>query len=152
MINVPYLRSYRTFPSDNIESLSQEASKGYIDTALAVNSRTIGIFPVNVTAITGETWFIEQNRAQQGSRKIFSFTSTTSIPHGLTLTQIERLVRIYGTYTDGTNWYSLTPTSSTAIANQLGIYVTSTNIVFTVGAGAPTPTKGTIVLEWLSFP
>jgi hypothetical protein len=152
MINVPYLRAYRTFPADNIESLSMEASKGYIDTALAVNARTIGIFPPNVSAITGETWFISQNRAQQGSRKIYTFTTTANIPHGITLSQIERFVRIYGTYTDGTNWYSITPTSSTAIAGQVGIYVTSTNIVFTLGAGAPVPTNGTIVLEWLSFP
>ena len=152
MINVPYLRAYRTFPADDINSLSLEASKGYIDTALAVNARTIGIFSPNVSAITGESWFITQNRPQQGSRRIYTFTSTANIAHGLTLTEIERFVRIQGTYTDGTNWYSITPTSSTAIAGQVGIYVTSSNIVFTLGAGAPTPTSGTIVLEWLSFP
>lgn len=152
MITVPYLRTYRTFPADNIESLSMEASKGYIDTALAVNARTIGIFPPNKSAITGENWFISENRPQQGQRRIYTFTTTANIPHGITLSQIERFVRIYGTYTDGTNWYSITPTSSTAIAGQIGIYVTSTNIVFTLGAGAPVPTSGTIVLEWLSFP
>jgi len=44
-----------------------------------------------------------------------------------------------------------TPTSNTAIAGEIGAYVTPTQIVFTVGSGAPTPSTGVVILEWLSF-
>ncbi len=152
MINVPYLRSFRQFPSDELKSLSTESDKAYIDTALAVNARTIGIFPTNKSAITGETWFLTNNRAQQGNRRAYPFTTTTSINHLLDLNGIQSFVRIYGIYTNGTNWFSITPTSNTSIAGQIGAYVTPTQIVFTVGAGAPTPTSGVVILEWLSFP
>ncbi len=145
---VAYLRNTREYPED-LPMLATEVSRSYIDIATAVNNRTIGIFPRNRAAITGESWFLT-NQRQQTLRQVYSFTTTTSIPHGLTFSEIFGFSRLFGTYTDGTNWYGIIPGSNVAIAGQIGFYLDPTNIVFTVGAGAPTVTSGTIVLEWLS--
>lgn len=147
---VPYLRNTREFPEDT-HDLVTEISKAYIDTANAVNDRTIGIYPETRPAITGNTYFITQNRKQQSLRQVYSFTTTANIPHGIPLSQIDRVINGYGSYTDGTNWYGVIFATSNVIANQLTFYLTTTDIVF-IGAGFPALTKGTIVLEWLSLP
>lgn len=145
---VAYLRTSRTFPTD-IEQLSVEANKAYLDTANAINVRIIGIFPVNRPAITGESWFLT-NRRQQSLRQVYAFTTTASITHALNFDQIDRFSRTFGEFTDGTNWYGLIPGSNVAIIGQISFYITPTQIVFLTGAGAPALTVGTIVLEWLS--
>lgn len=144
---VAYLRTSREFPED---SLPRECSKAYIDTANAVNVRTIGIFPVNVSAITGETWYFTSQK-QQTLRRVYNVTSTASIPHSLNLSQIARFTRTYGNFTDGTNWYGLISASNVAIAGQISFYITPTNIVFLSGVGAPALTNGQVVLEWLAM-
>jgi hypothetical protein len=146
----PYLRETRSFPGE--DELVVELNKAYIDTSLAVNARTIGLFPTNRGAITGEKWYLSQNRPQQSVRRVYPFTSTASINHTLTLSELSQFSRLFGTYTDGTNWYGLIAGSNVAIAGQQGFYITPTQIVFVSGGGAPTVTQGTIVLEWLSFP
>lgn len=145
---VAYLRTSREFPEE-IDELVVELSKEYIDTANAVNNRIIGIFPTNRAAITGEGWFFT-SRKQQSLRQVYSFTTTANIPHGLTLSEIDRFTRCFGAYSDGTNWYGLIFGSNVAIAGQISFYLTPTNIVFMTGAGAPTVTKGQVVLEFLS--
>jgi len=155
MINVinqvPYLRTSREFPKE-IDQLTLEMDKSYVDTANAVNNRTIGIFPVNRPAINGESWFIQNNQKQQGLRQVYSFTSTTAINHGIQVITPQQFIRCFGSFTDGTNSYGLFFASSVAIAGQITFYLTSTQIVFETGAGAPSLTQGTIVLEWLSQP
>lgn len=145
---VSFLRTSREFPVE-LNQLCVEVNKSYVDIANAVNARTIGLFSTNRPAITGESWFITSRR-QQSSRQIYAFTSTTSIDHGLNLTEIERFTRTFGEYTDGTNWYGLIAGSNTAIAGQVSFYVTPTQIVFATGGGAPSVTKGVVVLEWLA--
>ena len=57
-INVtPYLRTSRSFPKD-IDLLQVEVDKSYIDIAQKVNDRSIGIYPTNRPAITGDTWYL----------------------------------------------------------------------------------------------
>lgn len=146
---VAYLRTSREFPED-LTKLTIEINKSYVDIANIVNNRIIGLFPTNKPAITGESWFITGNQRQQSLRQLYPFTTTTPIPHGLNLNQIDRFTRCFGAFTDGTNWYGLINGSNIAIAGQVSFYVTPTNIVFLVGAGAPALTKGQIVLEWLS--
>lgn len=147
---VSFLRTTRDFPTEDPEQLSVECNKAYLDTANAVNSRIIGIFPVSRPAVTGESWFFT-NQKQQTLRQVYDVTSTTSIAHGLTLSQIPRFTRLYGNFTDSTNWYGFIPgTPNLAIPGQIVFYLTPTNIVFVVGAGAPTVSKGQVVLEWLS--
>ncbi len=148
---VAYLRTTRDFPEE-LGQLSVELNRAYIDIASAVNNRIISIFPTNKPAINGESWYFDKNLRQQGLRQIYVFTTTTAIPHGINLTRIDRFVRCWGEYTDGTNWYGLIHGSSVAIPGQISFYLTPTNITFVTGALAPTLTSGTIVLEWLSVP
>lgn len=145
---IAYLRTSRNFTPE-IGKLVEELNKSYIDTANAVNSRTIGLFSVNVASITGESWYISKNQRQQSLRQVYTFTSFASINHGLKTDQIERFVRGFGSYTDGTNWYGLIFGTNVALAGQAVFYITPTQIVFNT-AGAPALTKGTVVLEWLS--
>ncbi len=148
---IPYLRTSRDFPEE-LHQLTVEVDKCYIDIANAVNNRTISIFPTNRPAITGESFFLVNNQRQQTIRQVFTVTSTASIPHGIILTQIFGFSRMYGQYTDGTNWYGLISGTSVAIAGQISFYISPTNIVFNVGAGAPALTSGLIILEWISSP
>lgn len=143
---ISFLRTSRNFTKD-IDSLTQELSKTYLDIASAVNSRTIGIFSTNVPSITGESWFINRNQRQQSLRQAYLFTSNAPIAHGLNYQSIERFVRGFGSFTDGVNWYGLIFSTNVPIVGQFSFYVSPTQIVF---QGAPAIVKGTVVLEWLS--
>lgn len=142
-----YLRTSREFPED-LRQLSIECNKSYIDIASAVNNRVVSTFPTIKPIINGENWFIN-NQRQQGFRQVYTFTSTASISHRLDYATIDRFTNNYGAYTDGTNWYGLIFGTSVAIAGQISFYITSTQIVFLTGAGAPALTKGNIVLSWI---
>jgi hypothetical protein len=151
---VSYLKTSRNFPQEP-RQLTVEMNKSYVDIANAVNSRVIGIFPTTRPAITGEEWFIIANRKQQGLRRVYTFsTIPATIPHGLIFADIERFVRIYGVFTDGTFWYTLPWVSVVGATNQVQIYLDLVNINIIGGGGGtqPTATKGTVVLEWLSQP
>jgi len=147
---VPFLRTSREFPEE-MHMLTVQINKSYLDIATAVNDRIIGIFATNAPAITGESWFVTSFR-QRTFRKIFVFTTTTAIPHELDhfYASIPYFTRIWGEFTDGTNWYGIIGGSNVAIAGQISIYVDPININFLVGAGAPALTKGIIILEYMS--
>ena len=146
-----FLRTSREYPEE-VHQLSFEVNKTYVDVAIAVNSRIIGIFPKNRPAITGEAWFFTTVK-QQTFRQLFSFTTTTAITHGIKNILPGKFTHnTGGSYTDGTNSFGLFYASSVAIAGQITFYITSTQIVFLVGAGAPVLNSGFIVLEWLSRP
>lgn len=149
--SVAYLRTSRTFP-DTAQALTVELDKSYLDTANAVNVRTIGIHPTTRPAITGEGWFLTENKKQQTLRQVYTFTTTTAINHNITNVVPGQFTRCFGSYTDGTNNYGLFWATTVAIPGQITFYVTSTQIIFVVGAGAPALTSGRIVLEWLSSP
>ena len=148
----PYLRTQRSFPAENTQVLSVEVDRAYIDIAQKVNSRTVGTFPLNTPIVTGERWFLTgQPNSQQTLRQIYTFTAAGSIAHGITTTQIGGFTKIYGTFTDGTNWYPLPYVDVANANNQVNVYVSPTNIVITAGAGAPPAiTSGIVVLEWLA--
>lgn len=145
---IAFLRTSREFPEE-INELTVQLTKSYIDIANAVNSRIIGIFAANRPSITGESWFLK-NQRQQTLRQVYQFTSTTSINHGIDVREISQFVRCWGTYTNGTNSFGLIFGTNVAVAGIIMFYVTPTQIVFVVGAGSPALTSGTIVLEWLS--
>jgi hypothetical protein len=150
-LQAPFLRAQRNFPVDS-QPLSVEINKSYVDIANAVNVRTIGLFPFNKSIINGEIWLLAgRNEKQQGIRQAYTFTSAGNIAHGLNLGNIAFFVRIFGTFTDGTNYYPLPYVDATAANNQVAVKVTPTNIVITAGGGSPpTITNGVVVLEWLS--
>jgi len=145
----PFLRTSRNFPQDS-QALSVELNRSYLDLAGAINFRSIGIFPVNTYAQTGESWFFTSQR-QLGFRQVYTFTAAGNIPHGINLAQYGPFVKIYGTFTDGTNWYPLPYVSATAANNQVEVKLTPTNIVITAGGGSPPSiSSGSIILEWIS--
>lgn len=148
---VAYLRTTRQFPED-MHQLCLEVNKSYLDTANAVNSRTIGLFPTGNPAQTGESYFITNSQRQQTLRQVFSFTSTASITHNIRVVVPTQFTLCFGSYSDGTNSYGLVFGTSVAVAGQIGFYITSSQIVFTTGAGAPALTQGLIVLHWLVNP
>lgn len=145
----PFLRTTRKFPEE-IQALQVEIDKSYLDIANVVNDRTIGIFPINRPAITGESWFLQGNKKQQTIRQTYTFTTTTSFAHNIQLITFPNIVRAFGSYTDGTYTYGLVFATSISVAGQIGFYVTSSQVVFTTGAGAPGLTSGLITIEWLS--
>lgn len=146
-----YLRTQRNFPEET-ELLSEEIDLAYVDISNAVNNRIIGIYPTTKTAITGESWFISNNRKQQSMRQVYTFSAAGAIPHmlGSSLQQVSP--RSYGqAYDSATNtWYGVIFGSSTAIAAQYSFYVDGTNITVLAGGGVPAITSGFIVLEWLT--
>jgi len=144
----PYLPRQKNFPQDPTQ-LPVVIDKAYVEISQRVNERTIGIYAVNFPVITGDTYYINgQPRKQQSLRQFYTSTSTANIPHGINLSQIDRVVKMYGTWTDGTNWYGAIAASTVAIAGQVTFYIDPTNIIF---PGAPAVTQVNIVLEWLSL-
>lgn len=147
----PYLVQQRKFPSESIQALTVQIDRAYIDIAEKVNSRTISIFGLKTPIITGEKWYITgQVTQQQTLRNLFTYTSAGSIPHDLNFANIDGFTKIYGTFTDGSNWYPLPYVDTVAATNQVNVIVTPTNIVITRGAGAPAITSGFVIIEWLS--
>lgn len=148
----PYLRVQRNFPTDNPQALAIEIDRAYCDTATKVNARTIGIFPTLNPSVTGEAWFYNQGQKQQTLRQLYTFTTAGNIAHGIDFTKMAGISRIFGTFTNGTNWYPLPYVDVVAANNQVNVVITPTNIVITAGGGAPPSiTQGFVVVEWLSF-
>lgn len=147
----PYLREQRQFPDEDLKALSVQVDTAYIDIAQKVNLRTIGIFTLNNPTITGESWFfMGSNQRQQTLRQVYTFTAAGNIPHNINWSSVSQFTKCTGSYTDGANWYGALYASSVAIAGQVTFYVTPMNIVVLVDGGAPVPTTGIIILEWLS--
>lgn len=146
---VAFLRTSREFPEE-IHQLTVEVNKFYVDIANAVNSRGIALFPTTRPAQNGESWYLVNNQRQQGFRQVYTFTAAGNIPHGITNFIPQQIVDAYGSYTDGTNAYGVIFGTSVAIAGELSVYVTSTNIVVLLGAGAPAISSGKVVLSWIS--
>jgi hypothetical protein len=151
MLQTPYLRTSRSFPPD-IEQLSMEINKAYIDTANAVNVRTSGLYPSNRSVVNGEAWYVNKNQKMQGIRQVYTFTTApTTIEHGITTNELFAFVRVFGMYMDASgNWFGIVAGSNTAIAGQISAYIDPTNINILSGAGAPTATYGIVTLEWIS--
>ena len=147
----PFMRTTREFPEE-MYKLTVEVNKAWLDTAKAVNERTIGLYPTVKPAITGNSYFLAKNQRQQSLRQVYQFTSSASIPHGINLTEVWGFSLISGTFTNGTNWYPLPYVDATNATNQVSVQVTPSNIVITSGAGTtPTISKGIVVLEWLTI-
>ena len=158
----PYIRTTREFPED-LGELSEEVNQAYLDIAQAVNMRTIGIYPINRPAITGNNFFLQGNQKQQTVRQIYTFSGAAPapIPHGINVLGISRFTPMcYGSYSDAAgNYYGIPYASSVAIAGQVSFYITPNSagnvldgtIVVVVDPGAPAIAEGIIVLEWIAI-
>lgn len=146
----PYIRVQRKFPDDQRE-LIIELDRSYVDTANAINVRSIALFTTNRPTNTGQSWYFQGlNEKKQALRQVYTFSSTGNIPHGVPNTEYLVFSRCFGFFTDGTNFYGVIFGSNVAIAGQISFYINSTNIVILSGAGAPSITSGYIVLEWIT--
>ncbi len=158
----PYLRTSRSFPEEEAQKLAVEVNRSYIDIAEKMNKRTISLHPTTRPAINGESWFLSQNKQQQGLRQVYIVPSGTvngsTIDLGFKISSISQFSpKCYGSFTDNTNWYGIIFASNVAIAGQLSFFIElngantkSDRITFRKGAGAPTVQSGLIVIEWLS--
>jgi hypothetical protein len=148
----PYLRVQRNFPQESTQALTVELDRAYIDTAQKVNERIIGLFAVGSPIVTGERWFLTGSATpQQTLRQIYTFTTTGNIPHGIDFSALTYFTRMFGAFTNGTNWYPLPYVDVANATNQVNFILTPTNIVISAGGGAPPAiTSGIIDLEWLS--
>ena len=155
----PYLRTSREFPEE-IKQLALQTNKSYIDIAAAVNARTIGIFPVNVPAIGGESWYLNGGR-QQNFRQVYQFTgpivSGFTIPHNINFIDVFTFTHPFGTFlSTDTNYYGIIFADNTVIPNQVSFFITPNvgttpgNIVILFNGTAPVIDRGIIVLEWIS--
>ena len=146
----PFLRTSREFPIDNSQELGVQLTKSYLDIANNVNARTIGIYPTNSPAITGNSFFLAGKRLQE-LRRVYQITGAGNYPHGIDTVNFTGFSQIYGTFTDGTIWYPLPYVNAVAANNQVSLTVDATNIIVTVGGGAPpTISSGFVVLSWIS--
>jgi hypothetical protein len=152
IVKAPYLRNQRQFPFENMKDLAAQAEQAYRDTALKVNARTIGLYPTNFSVPTGERWYLSNGtQRQQTLRQVYNFTSSGSFNHNINVASSAGFTMIYGTFTDGTNWYPLPYVDVVSATNQVNIKVTPTQVTITAGGGSPpTISSGFVVLEWLA--
>ena len=150
---VSYLRTSRNFPKE-VNQLSVELDRSYIDIANSVNQRTIGIFPTNVSAITGNSYFFTTSR-QQSLRQVYPFGAiapggSLSIPY--TVSGFSQFVQIYGTCLTAQPDARPIPyvSSSTTAYIDLRVDTVGLNIIILNGPTAPAINSGMIVLEWVS--
>lgn len=153
---VAFLRTSRQFPEE-LHQLTLEVNKSYVDIANAVNNRTISIFPTNQPAITGENWFIT-NQRQQTFRQVYVFGAISPGAELDIPTNILNLVtftRIYGVViTNVPDYRPLPYISSTVLTNSVNLLVGLVGgiqqIRIIMGATAIPVTSGQVVLEWMS--
>lgn len=141
-----------------MEKLLDEIDNAYVDTAIAVNARTIGIFPTRRPIVTGESWFIDNNNKQQTIRQIYRFGPIASgteldIPHGIK--NFTEFTKIYGTVVTTAIDYRPLPyvdpiTLTTGMTILVGIIGGVGVIRIILGATAVPVTRGLVILEWLS--
>lgn len=148
-----FLRTSRNFPPD-LHQLTVEVNRSYVDIASTVNNRVIGFFTVNRSTVTGENWFITQNKRQQGLRQVYRWDDTNlTIAHGINFLSLTNIIRIWGTFFDGTAWQTLPYVDVVSVTNQITVNVDDTNINIVKGAGTPpTCTNGLVIIEWLALP
>lgn len=143
----PYMDNQRKFPTD-AELLSREVDRAYVESAQAINERTIGLYPRNRPAVTGNSWYFTSQR-KQSLRQLYQIDSFSNKPHMIDYATVEYFAGCFGSYTDGTNWYGMQFMTNNTIASQVTFYLDDTNIIFNVDGSEPAITKGIIVLEWI---
>lgn len=146
-VKQPYIQTSKSFPLEP-EELQAVLTKAYTEIALAMNARVIGIFD-RFQATTGERWFndVETNERRQGYRRIYTGTGTpANFDHGVS--GITEVIRIFGSATTSTGWIPLPYVHPTA-ANQIGVEVSPTQVIFNVGGTAPAITDWFVDLEYL---
>lgn len=150
-----YLRTSREFPTGDPRKLESELNKSYVDIALSVNSRTIGIFTINKSAITGDVYIVANNKKQQAIRQVYTFgaiTAGTSLTIPYKISTFTQFSRIYGTCITATPDYRSLPYASVTANANIELNLDTNNINISVGAASPNVVSGMVIIEWLSQP
>lgn len=162
ILTSPFLRTTRNFPDDP-NKLSDELDKAYIDTAAAVNNRTVGLYPSVRPIVTGDSYYIFKDQKQQSLRKVYPFGAIApgaelDIPVGIT--HFDQFVKIYGTVVCSDGTYRplpyaepITLTTGMTILVGPGLvppFVGILCIRIVLGATAAPVVKGIAILEWIS--
>ncbi len=147
-----FLITSRFFPPD-LTLLTPVLNKSYIETAQAMNDRTIGVHePVEV--VTGEKWLESANpiTQRQSFRKVFDFLT---IATGATLTinheivGLDQFTKTTGEcVTDFPDFRSIPYSSATLLTNNIETRRTNTQIIIINGATSPNILRGIVVLEY----
>lgn len=153
---IAFIRTSREFPTD-LHQLAQEVNKCYVDIAQALNTRTVGFYPINTPALTGNNYFLNNNQSYLSFRQLFQFGAiaagaTLNIDYGnISFTQF---VAIYGTcITDQPDMRPIPYASVVANANiDIRIDTAAGNIVIAVGAASPNIISGLVIIEWITNP
>lgn len=147
-----FLVNERSFPQDPVE-LEPVLSKMYLETAYAVNVRTVGTFNT-FQVTTGEKWFNVPSgqRDRQSFRQVYPIGpiiagTTLTTPHGLV--GLTAFTDIYGTCITNIPDYRPLPYASVVAASNIELKCDSTNIIISVGAGSPNIVSAIVVLEYL---
>ena len=141
----PYVRTYRKFPEDP-KNLVIELTRGWIETANAINNRVIGIVSTDPT-VTGKAYYFNGQKFQSISQLFPISNSSLTINHGIS--NFSQMVVQTGWFTDGTIWYPLPYVDVTNVTNQVKVSTTSSQILVVKGATAPSISSGFVLLEWL---
>lgn len=146
----PFLPSQLDFPVDQPKQLGIVLDKAYLDTAARINERTIGIYSTVSPIIIGDAYYLSGGvqGKQIAQRKVFSVSTTAAaLALGFSYKQV---VRLYGTWTDGTgSWYGFIAGTPAVIPSQIVISLTANQLIFTVSGVAPVLTSGLVVVEYV---
>lgn len=157
-----FLQTSRDFPKE-IDGLTSEINRSYVQIARNVNIRTVGFFTINRSTVTGENWLITQNKRQQGYRQVYQFKDSdfvagvATIAHGISFFSLTNFVRIWGTFFESNiappAWYNLPYVDVLAVTNQMNVKVTATDIIITKGATFPFVIEnGLVTVEFIANP
>lgn len=163
-MSTPFVPVYRQFPANDAHNLEKQLVNQSVQFANAINNRTVSNFQLHVDGDSqmlpnGERWFptaaqsTTPQRLRDGFRLVVQVSDTPTVVLAVNhnITQINQVTRLYGAFFDSVNsvWLPLPYVDVLAAANQIGLKVSSTQIIVTKGAGAPSISNGIVVLEYL---
>jgi hypothetical protein len=155
-MSAPFVPLYRQFPTDDAHNLEKQLVNFHVQTNTAVNNRTISTFQLHVVGTNdaipdGERWFPAAGdvKLRDGNRLVVQVSDANlTVNHNIPL--INQVTRLYGAFLDGAGvWNTLPYVDLVAVANQIKITVSATQIIVTKGGGAPAINSGIVVLEYL---
>lgn len=130
------------------------------DLAAATNSKDSGYYDA-VETITGQQ-FLPTFSTNTGAnatyrsvfRKVIDFgalplSTSKSVAHGINFQSTFSATRIYGAATDPGNTWIPIPYSSTTSANNIELYLNSTNVVITTGSNRTNFTRTYVIVEYI---
>jgi len=161
-MSTPFVPIYRQFPAGDAHNLEKQLVNQSVQFGTAINNRTVSTFQLHVDGDSqmlpnGERWFptaaqsTTPQRLRDGFRLVVQVADppngVLSVNHNIQL--INQQTRLYGSFFDGTLWQTLPYIDVALITSQIKLSVSSTQIIVTKGATAPSINSGIVVFEFL---